>query len=340
MWFGIGLIGMEFATIFTNALMPDLTSHGEMGRVSGNGFAFGYLGGIVALLCVLTLLVENPQTGRTLVGLPPAFGLLAGAPEAVGAQEGTRAVGPFTAIWYAVFMIPFFLWVREAPRPRNRMSVTGALRDLVAQLRGLPQRRSLFAFLGSSMLYRDALNGLYGVGGVYAAGVLGWSVTQMGVFGIVSALSAAVASWIGGKADARFGPKPVILGSLVILIGVCVLLVGTSRSHFFGTALPEGSALPDMMFYLVGVLTGAGGGIAQAASRTLMVYHSTPGRETEAFGLYALSGKATAFIAPLAITLATMLSGSQQIGIAPLIVLFVLGAALLVFVKPNGDRAV
>jgi UMF1 family MFS transporter len=160
------------------------------------------------------------------------------------------------------------------------------------------------------------------------------------VFGIVGALSAAVASWLGGKADARFGPRPVILGSLVILTGVCVLLVGTSRSQFFGIDLPEGSALPDALFYLVGVLIGAGGGIAQAASRTLMVYHAMPGRETEAFGLYALSGKATAFIAPLAITLATMLSGSQQIGIAPLIVLFVLGAALLVFVKPNGDRAV
>lgn len=340
MWFGIGLIGMEFATIFTNALMPDIASHDEMGRMSGNGFAFGYLGGIVALLCVLTLLVENPQTGRTLIGLPPGFGLLDSAPQDVGAQEGTRAVGPFTAIWYAVFMIPFFLWVREDPRPRGRMSLTGALRDLVAQLRALPQRRSLFAFLGSSMLYRDALNGLYGVGGVYAAGVLGWSVTQMGVFGIIGALSAMVASWIGGRADARFGPKPVILGSLVILILACILLVGTSRGHVFGTALPDGSALPDMLFYLVGVLIGAGGGIAQAASRTLMVYHAVPGRETEAFGLYALSGKATAFIAPLAITLATMLSGSQQIGIVPLIVLFVLGAVLLVFVKPNGDRAV
>jgi UMF1 family MFS transporter len=334
MWFGIGLIGMEFATIFTNSLMPDLTSQAEMGRVSGNGFAFGYLGGIVALFLVLMLLVENPQTGRTLIGIAPVLGL------DPASQEGTRAAGPFTALWYVLFMIPFFLWVREAPRPRAGISLTGALRDLGTLLRSLPQRRSLFAFLGSSMLYRDALNGLFGVGGVYAAGVLGWSVTQMGVFGIVSALSAAVASWIGGKADARFGPKPVILLSLLILIGVCVLLVGTSRSQFFGTELPLGSSLPDRMFYLVGVLIGAAGGIAQAASRTLMVFHALPGRETEAFGLYALSGKATAFIAPAAITLATMWSGSQQVGIAPLIVLFVLGAVLLLLVKPNGDRAV
>jgi UMF1 family MFS transporter len=333
MWFGIGLIGMEFATIFTNALMPDLASPETMGRMSGNGFAFGYLGGIVALLVVLTLLVENPQTGRTLIGIAPVLGL-----DPV-AQEGTRAVGPFTAIWYGLFMFPFFLWVREAPHARSRMSVTGALRDLAALLRSLPQRRSLFAFLGSSMLYRDALNGLYGVGGVYASGVLGWSVTQIGVFGILSALAATVASWLGGKADARLGPKPVILGALVILIAVCVLLIGTSRSQVFGTALPEGSALPDILFYLVGVLIGAGGGMVQAASRTLMVFHTTPARATEGFGLYALSGKATAFIAPLGITLATMWSGSQQIGLIPLIVLFVLGLVLLIWVKPNGEQA-
>ncbi len=334
-WFGLGLIAMEFATIFTNSLMPDLAGPEAMGPLSGNGFAWGYLGGILSLVLVLLLLAESPQTGRTLIGLQPAFGLLG-----TGAQEGTRAVGPFTAIWYAVFMIPFFLWVREVPRPGGRLDVGAALRSLAALLRSLPSRRSLFAFLGSSMFYRDALNGLYGFGGVYAAGVLGWSITQMGLFGIVAALAATVASWLGGRWDARFGPKPVILASLVVLVIVCVLLVGISRSHVFGVAVPEGSALPDILLYIVGALIGAGGAVAQAASRTLMVFHAAKGRETEAFGLYALSGKATAFIAPAAITLATMASGSQQVGIAPLILLFVLGAVLLVWVKPNGDRAV
>jgi len=333
-WFGTGLIAMEFATIFTNALMPDLSGAENMGRISGNGFAWGYLGGILSLVVVLAVLVESPQTGRTLLGLSPAFGLLDAA-----AQQGTRAVGPFTALWYAVFMIPFFLWLREPPCPKGRTDVAAALRSLLMLLRSLPSRSSLFAFLVSSMLYRDALNGLYGIGGVYAAGVLGWSVTQMGVFGIVAALASMVASWLGGRADARFGPKPVILASLVVLVIVCILLVGISRSHFFGVPLAEGSAVPDVLFYLIGALIGAGGGVAQAASRTLMVYHATPGRETEAFGLYALSGKATAFIAPGAITIATMMSGSQQIGIAPLIVLFVVGAVLLLWVKPNGTQA-
>ena len=74
-WFGLGLIGMEFATIFTNSLMPDLTGDADMGKVSGAGSAWGYLGGIVALILMLTLFNENGATGTTLIGIPPIFGL-------------------------------------------------------------------------------------------------------------------------------------------------------------------------------------------------------------------------------------------------------------------------
>lgn len=334
-WFCFGLIAMELATIFTNGLMPDLTEADNLGRLSGNGFAWGYLGGFVSLVLVMMFIVERPTTGLTLVGLRPAFGLLDASK-----QEGLRAVGPFTALWYAVFMVPFFLWVRETPDRWSPTNIKQALRSLTALFRSLPQRRSFFAFLGSSMLYRDALSGLYGFGGVYAVGVLGWGITELGIFGIVGTLAAMVASWFGGRADERFGPKPVIMLSLVILIVVTAMLVGISRESLFGFPLAKGSALPDIVFYLLSIFMGTAAGIAQAASRTLMVYHSRPGHETEAFGLYALSGKATAFLAPAAITLVTSLSGSQQIGIAPLILLFVLGAVLLTYVQGNGDRAV
>jgi UMF1 family MFS transporter len=70
-WFGLGLIGMEFATIFTNSLMPDLAGDDDMGKVSGSGFAFGYVGGIVSLVIMLLLLAENSETGKTLIGIDP-----------------------------------------------------------------------------------------------------------------------------------------------------------------------------------------------------------------------------------------------------------------------------
>lgn len=334
MWFAIGLIGMEFATIFTNAMMPDLVGPAEMGRVSGNGFAFGYLGGILSLIAMLTLFVESGDTGRTLIGIAPVFGL------DPALREGTRAVGPFVAIWFALFMIPFFLWVKESAYTGPRRAPRKALGDLRALLLTLPSRKSLFAYLVSSMFYRDALNALYGFGGTYALLVLGWSVTQVGIFGIVGAISAAVASWAGGKIDSARGPKPLIVLSILVLILVCLLVIGMTREGVWGLPFAPGSSAPDILFYLCGALIGAAGGTLQAGSRTLMAYHARPDRASEAFGLYALSGKATSFIGPFSIGVATSLTGNQQAGMVPLIVLFVIGLMLLAWVKPHGEQGV
>ena len=193
----------------------------------------------------------------------------------------------------------------------------------------------------SSMVYRDALNALYAFGGVYASGVLGWSITQIGVFGIAGAISAAFFAWVGGKMDSARGPKPVITLSMWVLIAVCLVIAGMSRADFYGMPFAEGSAWPDRIFYGCGILIGAAGGTLQSASRTMMVFHTTRDRATEAFGLYALSGKATAFIAPFSIAIFTTISGSQRIGISlPLILLFLLGLVLLRWVKPMGERSI
>lgn len=330
-FFGVGLIGMEFATIFTNALMPTLGARGEIGRISGSGFAFGYVGGVLALALMLGLFAESGRSGLTLLGNPPALGLDAST------REGTRFVGPFTALWYAVFMIPFFAWVREAPGTAGPPRLGPALRDLGRLLRGLPKRPSLLSWLMSSMFSRDALNALYGFGGVYAGTVLGWPVILSGIFGIVTALSAAVICWLGGKADRRWGPKPVIMACTAILIGVCTLVVGMSRQQIFLFPLEPGSRLPDVLFFACGVAIGGAGGVLQSASRTMMVHHTTAARATEAFGLYALSGKATAFLAPMLIAIVTTISGNPRLGISPLIVMFLLSLALLNWVKPEGE---
>ncbi len=331
--FGIGLIGMEFATIFTNALLPGLAPHQEIGRISGSGFAFGYLGGVISLAVVLLFLAENAQTGHTMLGIAPLFGL------DPTLREGTRAAGPFTALWYLVFMIPFALWVPEAPGPRRPLRIGVAMAQLWRLLASLRHRHSLAAWLASSMFSRDALNALYAFGGVYAATVLGWPVFLAGVFGVVSAVSAAAISWIGGRADRRWGPKPVIIICTLVLILVCILVTGMSRQHVLGLPVPDGSRLPDALFFLCGALIGGAGGALQSASRTMMVRHTTPERATEAFGLYALSGKATAFLAPLLIAMVTDVTGSQRLGISPLIGMFLLALILLGWVKAKGEAA-
>ena len=332
-FFGIGLIGMEFATIFTNAMLPSLGEHDELGAISGSGWAWGYLGGVLALIFMLLLLAENDK-GVTFIGIEPILGL---DPET---REGTRSVGPLTAIWYAVFMIPFFLWVRE---PRHAVvrgaNVSKGLRDLARTIRSLPKHVSLSAYLGSSMLYRDALNGIYTFGGIYALGVLGWSVVDIGVFGIMAAITGAIFAWIGGRADKALGPKPVILTCIWTLALVACAIILISRESVLGIAVGPDSSLPDTAFYICGAVIGAAGGALQAASRTMMVRQANAERITEAFGLYALAGKATTFLAPAAIAITTDLTGSQRLGVTPLIVLFLLGLILLIWVKPDGDRA-
>jgi len=333
-FFAIGMIGMEFATIFTNSMLPDLGTREEIGRISGNGWAFGYIGGLLTLVIMLTLLAENASTGKTLIGISPILGL------DVEAREGTRSVGPLTALWFAVFMIPFFLWVRDPKAAKPvKGAATQALRDLRRTIVNLPQSPSLFAYLTSSMFYRDALNGMYTFGGIYAAGVLEWSVVDVGVFGILAIISGAIFAWLGGMADAKLGPKPVITFCILVLTAVAIGVVMVSRDSVFGVAVAADSSAPDIAFYILGALIGAAGGALQSASRTMMVRQANPERMTEAFGLYALAGKATSFIAPLAIGTATMMTGSQSLGVTPLIALFLIGLILLRWVKAEGDHA-
>ena len=187
------------------------------------------------------------------------------------------------------------------------------------------------------MFYRDALNGMYVFGGIYASGVLDWSVVFIGVFGIVAIIAGAIFAVIGGRMDARFGPKPVISVSILVLTFVAVSIVFVSRDAVYGVPVAEGSMLPDITFFVFGALIGAAGGVIQSASRTMMVRQANPARMAEAFGLYALAGKATSFLAPTLIGIATAISGSQQIGVSPLIFLFLIGLILLRYVKPQGD---
>jgi UMF1 family MFS transporter len=331
--FALAMIGAEMTTLYTNAMLPSLGPQKGLGRISGSGYAIGYLGGLISLFAMLLLFAED-ETGRTLLGNSPALGLDGDA------REGTRFVGPFAALWFVAFMIPFFLWVREAPGPTlGRISLRGAVGDVIALLRALPGRRSLTAFLLGSMFYRDALVALYAFGGVYARLVLDWSTTEIGVFGILAVITAAIASWIGGRLDGAFGPKPVIVGAVAILTCALLAICFTSREMVLGLPVAPGSRAPDLLLYVVGAVIGGAGGVVQAASRTMMAAHAHPDRPTEAFGLYALSGKATAFLAPALIWVGTTVTGSARLGYLPVAGLFILGLVLLAWVKPQGERA-
>ncbi len=332
----LGLLGMEFAAVFNNAMMPDLVPRSELGKLSGSAWGLGYVGGLFSLVVVLGFLAASPETGKTLLGVEPLFGLDAAA------REGDRAAGPLTAIWYVVFILPMFLFTPDIKkRPNVAGAISRGLSELGQTLKTLPARRSYFSFLLSSMFYRDALNALYAFGGIYAAGVMGWSITQIGVFGILANLTGAAGAWFGGRMDQRFGPKAVVNVCIVLLSLACLLIISMTPTEILFIPLGESAgSLPDTLFYVAGCLIGAAGGSIQAASRTLLVDQVPRENVTEAFGLYALSGKATTFIGPLAIAWATGFFENQRIGVSPILVLFVVGMLLLLFVRSRYEPAV
>ncbi|WP_011582733.1 MULTISPECIES: MFS transporter [Chelativorans] len=341
----LALFGVELAAVFNNAMMPDLVPRSELGRLSGSAWGFGYLGGIVLLVLVLGFMAASPETGRTLIGLEPLFGLDAAS------REGDRAVGPLTALWYVLFALPMFLFTPDQPRRRMAGVVRQGLRQLGATFRRLPSERSYLGFLASSMFYRDALNALYIFGGIYAAGVLGWSIVEIGLFGILVNMTGALGAWAGGRMDKARGPKAVVGVSIFSLCACCLLVISITRSEVIFVPLEDAaSRLPDILFFAAGAMIGAAGGAVQAASRTLLVDQVPRTQVTEAFGLYAFSGKATAFIGPFSVAAATAFFSqpefalssvdAQRLGVTPVLALFFLGLVLLPLVKnQRGARA-
>ncbi|NNE51385.1 MAG: MFS transporter, partial [Sulfitobacter sp.] len=147
----------------------------------------------------------------------------------------------------------------------------------------------------------------------------------------------AVFCWVGGRVDRRIGPMPVIVFCCITLIVTALLIISLTPTSVLWMDVNEGSSLPSVMFYIAGALIGAAGGALQASSRNMLTRQGNPERMTEAFGLYALSGKATSFLAPALIAVASDVTGSQRLGITPIVGLFILGLILLAWVKRDGD---
>jgi MFS transporter, UMF1 family len=333
--YAIATVGVEFATVFNNAMMPSLVPPDQIGRLSGTGWATGYVGGILSLILVLGFLAANPETGRTLFGFMPLFGL-----DPV-THQGDRITGPLTGIWFIIFVLPMFLLTPDYPAKHPvRKALRAGLIDLKQTLGELPRRKSLAAFLLANMIYTDGLVSLFAFGGIYAAGTFGWHTLQIGSFGILLAIAGTLGAWLGGKLDDRLGPKRVITGSMMILLLsiVAILLVDKDSILFVQVAAPApGGALfsgaAERAYLVLGCLIGAAGGPLQAASRTLLIHMAPKDRVAQYFGLFALTGKVTSFVGPLLIGVITAVTESQKAGMAVLVVFFVAGLALLARVR-------
>src|SRR4051812_49265571 len=316
--YGIATIGVEFATVFNNAMMPTLVPPDRIGRLSGTGWATGYVGGILSLILVLGFLAASPETGRTLFGLLPLFGL-----DPV-THQGDRITGPLTAIWFIIFVLPMFLLTPDYPAKRPvREALREGLLELRQTLSELPRQKSIAAFLLANMVYTDGLISLFAFGGIYAAGTFGWNTIQIGSFGILLAVARALCARIGGKLGDPVGPERVVSASLIVLLlsVIWILTVDRDRILFFNVAppVPGGglfASVSERIYLVLGCLIGMAGGPLQAASRSLLIRLAPQDRIAQFFGLFALTGKVTSFIGPLLIGLVTALTASQKAGMA------------------------
>jgi UMF1 family MFS transporter len=329
--YSIATVGVEFAIVFNNSMMPTLVPPDRIGGLSGTGWAIGYVGGILSLVLVLGFLAASPETGHTLFGFSPLFGL-----DPV-THQGDRITGPLTGVWFIVFALPMFMVTPDYPAKRPwREALWEGLTDLRQTLAELPKHKSMAAFLLANMIYTDGLASLFAFGGIYAAGTFGWNTIQIGTFGIILAIAGTFGAWLGGKLDDSLGPKRVIAGSMLILLLaiMAILLVDRDSILFVRVASPApGGALfaaPAERAYLVlGCLIGAAGGPLQAASRTLLIHMAPKERIAQYFGLFALTGKVTSFVGPLLIGIVTAVTESQKAGMAVLVLFFVGGLVLL-----------
>jgi UMF1 family MFS transporter len=340
--FAIASIGAEFATVFNNAMMPDLVPPERLGRLSGTGWAVGYLGGLVSLFIVLGWLAASPQTGRTVLGLAPLFGL------DPATHAGDRITGPLSAAWFAIFVLPMFWFTPDHVGGLPlRAAVRHGSRTLSDTLRGLPKHRDAMLFLVANMIAADGLVALFAFGGIYAAGTFGWGTIEIGLFGVVLTITGTIGAYMGGRLDDRVGPKPVMLGSLVVLTATALAILSVDPDYvpFIGRVAPPApghglyAATAERAFLVFGMVLGLAAGPLQAAARTLLVRLALRDRVTQFFGLFALSGKVTSFLGPFMVGVLTAATASQKAGMAVLVAFFATAFVLLMKVRSTDEYA-
>ena len=305
--FVVANVGFEVGMVFYNSFLPRLSTPRTIGRISGYAWGLGYAGGLACLVVALLGLI----------------GLGEGAPWLpLGTEDGfnVRASNLLVAAWFLLFSLPALILLRDEGPPRTGESagsaaaaVRGAFRDLGRTLNRIRDFQDIVRFLIARLIYNDGLITVFAFGGVYAAGTFGMDTAEVIVFGIALNVAAGLGAFLFGLMDDRVGGRATVLWSLVGLF-VCslVAVAAPNKAWFWGAAL------------VLGMFMGPN----QSASRSLMARFAPQRYESEFFGFFAFSGKATAFLGPMLLGLITAGYG-QRAGIAVVLVFFLVGGLLL-----------
>lgn len=329
-------VAAEFSIVFNDSMMPRLVSKGEVGKLSNTAWGLGYLGGMIVLIFVVLFLAASPDSGKTLLGIPPLFGL------DVHQGEDARITGPISAVWYFIFILPMMFFTPDVKKglPLGSAVSTG-FRELGTTLSELRHRRGILRFLLARMLYQDGVNGLLILGGTFAAGMFGWVTMEIGLYGIILNVVAILGNIVAGRIDRRIGSKRTVSLSLMLLLVATTGIVSTGPGYTLFGLMPLSLAdsggvfgtAAEKAYLLYGVLIGVSFGPVQASSRSYLARSVSIEESGRYFGIYALSGRATSFLATLSFSVLTYWSGSARMGMATLLV-FLAGGLILLLGTP------
>lgn len=308
----LGTVFSEFAGVAYNAMLSQISTPTTIGRISGFGWALGYVGGIFLLLVAY-------------------FGFIAKSSWlGISASEGLpyRSVAVFSAVWFLIFAIPVFVAVPELPAgpAHRRTSFFGAYKLLLRDVRRLWETdRNAVRFLIAAAIYRDGLAAVFTFGAVLAVSVYGMAPSMVLIFGVAANLVAAVGALVMGRIEDVIGPKLVIMISLVgLLVAMAVLLFSTGENKL-------------TMFWIFGLVLCLWVGPAQASSRAFLTRVAPDGQVGQMFGLYTTTGRAASFLAPALFALFTVLF-SDRIGIVGIALVVAAGALLMLPVRSPSGR--
>ncbi len=296
--FIIANTGFEGGIVFYDSFLPSITARHTYGRVSGYGFAMGYLGALAVLLIVMFMLPDSNQ--------PDYFFYV-------------RLSFVVAAVFFLVFSLPLFVWVPEpstsAKRPANLMRA--GFQQARRTLRALFVERkypSIARFLIAFFIYNDGILTIIVFAAIFAEEVLHMSSSEIIVFFAVVQSSAILGSFLFGFVADKIGPKKTISITLVIWLAISI-------SAYFVTTVA--------MFYVVAMGAGAAIGSSQSASRSMMALLTPKEQEAEFFGFYdGLCGKASAVVGPALYSILADLT-NQRIAILFVGLFFLVGLIIL-----------
>lgn len=316
----VGQVFSEFAGVSYNAMLSQVSTKENVGRVSGTGWGLGYIGSIVLLLVLLVLFLQDFNGDAPGAGV---FGIPSGLD---GAALNIRLAVVVSALWFIAFIVPL---LRRVPEAQSASSVANvsffqAYRELWKTIVRLWKTdRALLRFLLASAVFRDGLGAIFAWGAVLAAQVYGFSASEVIYFAVAANLAAGFGTLASGYIDDRFGPKTVMVGSLVSLLIAGGILMATPN---------EATA-----FWILGLILCLFVGPVQASSRSYLSRAVPKGHEGEIFGLYATTGRAAGWISNLLYFAFITLLMQPKAGVWGILITLALGLVLLLAVPAKRE---